>query len=106
MNVTHKLSLAVQYATEAKNLPTRSQFRRWARAAMQRDVQVVLRIVDESEARDLNKNFRNKDYATNVLTFVHDDTAILHGDVALCAPVVEDEAHTQRKELHAHYAGY
>ena len=68
-----KLSLAVQVATGATNLPTRSQFRRWLKAALQRDVQITLRIVDETEGRALNKDFRGKDYATNVLTFVYDD---------------------------------
>jgi len=104
MGVPSKLSLAVQYATNTKNLPTRPQFRRWIKAALQRDVQITLRIVDESEGRELNKNFRGKDYATNVLTFVYDDTDTLSGDVVICAPVVEREAREQHKELAAHYA--
>ena len=99
-----KLSLSVQYASSAQNLPTRSQFRRWVKAALQRDVQITLRIVDEAEGRELNKNFRGKDYATNVLTFVYDETQPLPGDVVICAPVVEREAREQRKELPAHYA--
>ena len=68
-----KLSLAVQYASRAQHLPTRAQLRRWISAALQRDVSITLRIVDESEGRELNKNYRGKDYATNVLTFVYDD---------------------------------
>lgn len=123
MSAAHKFSLSVQYATEANNLPTRHQFRRWIKSALQpqgvrrqvpdsiaailplqRDVQIVLRIVDESEGRALNKDFRGKDYATNVLTFVHDEDAVLHGDLAICAPIVEREAREQRKDLHAHYA--
>ena len=129
MSAAHKLSLAVQYATEAEGLPTRPQFRRWIKAALQRDVQIALRIVDEAEGRALNKNFRSKDYATNVLTFVYDeptppslplsgeesvsppdkggwgvDVSPLSGDIVICAPVVEKEASAQHKELHAHYA--
>ena len=104
MGVPSKLSLAVQYASSTKNIPTRPQFRRWIKAALQRDVQITLRIVDENEGRELNRNFRNKDYATNVLTFVYDDTDTLSGDVVICAPVVEREAREQRKELAAHYA--
>ena len=100
----HKLSLSVQYATNAKNLPARSQLRRWMKAALQRDVQITLRIVDESEGRELNKKFRSKDYATNVLTFVYDDSGALSGDVAICAPVVEKEARKQHKDLQTHYA--
>jgi probable rRNA maturation factor len=99
----HKLSLAVQYASTAENIPTRAQFRRWAQAALQRDASLTLRIVDEAEGRELNKAYRGKDYATNVLTFVLDEEP-LYGDVIVCAPVVEKEAAVQRKELLAHYA--
>jgi probable rRNA maturation factor len=104
MSAMNKLSLIVQYATSAESLPTRPQFRRWIRAALQRDVQIALRIVGEAEGRELNKNFRGKDYATNVLTFVYDDALLLSGDVVICAPVVEQEAREQHKELHEHYA--
>ena len=104
MTSAHKLALAVQYATNTVNLPTRHQFRRWIKAALQRDVQITLRIVDEAEGRALNKNFRGKDYPTNVLTFVYDDSVPLSGDVVICASVVERESVEQRKELHEHYA--
>ncbi|CAG0123396.1 Endoribonuclease YbeY [Rhodocyclaceae bacterium] len=104
MSAVHRLSLAVQYATGAEHLPTRAQFRRWIKAALQRDVQIALRIVDEAEGRALNKDFRGKDYATNVLTFVYDDADPLTGDIVICAPVVEKEARAQHKELLAHYA--
>jgi len=70
----HKLSLAVQYASTARNLPTRAQLRRWVKIALRRDAAMTLRIVDEAEGRELNKKYRGKDYATNVLTFVYDDT--------------------------------
>ena len=104
MSTAHKLSLAVQYAANVENLPPRPQFRRWIKAALQRDVQIVLRVVDEAEGRVLNKNYRGKDYATNVLTFVYGDTIPLSGDVVICAQVVEKEAREQHKDLHAHYA--
>lgn len=96
------LSLTVQYVTPA--LPTRSQWRRWIKAALQRDVSLTLRIVDEAEGRELNKAYRGRDYATNVLTFVYDDAEGLSGDVVICAPVVEREAAEQHKDLLAHYA--
>ena len=99
-----KLSLSVQYASDARQLPTRQQLRRWIKAALQRDVCMVLRIVDEAEGRELNKNYRGKDYATNVLTFVYDDAEPLAGDVVICAPVAEREAAEQHKNLFAHYA--
>ena len=104
MTDAHKLSLSVQYASNAKKMPTRQQFRRWVKAALERDVQMALRIVDEIEGRALNLAYRGKDYATNVLTFVYDERLPLYGDVVICAPVVEREAKEQGKELLAHYA--
>jgi len=96
--------LIVQYATNSTDVPTRPQFRRWVKAALTRGAEIVLRIVDEAEGCELNHQFRNKDYATNVLTFVYDDTQPLTGDIVLCAPVVSKEAQQQHKNLIAHYA--
>lgn len=106
MSDAYKLSLSVQYASAAQNMPTRAQFRRWAKLALLQDVQVALRIVDEAEGRELNRHYRGKDYATNVLTFTYDEAAQqpLYGDVVICAPVVEREAREQHKDLLAHYA--
>lgn len=104
MKAENKLSLSVQFASNAKKLPTRPQFRRWVKAALQQDVQMVLRIVDDIEGRALNQSYRGKDYATNVLTFVYDDSEPLYGDVVICAPVVAREAKEQGKELLAHFA--
>ncbi len=104
MSIEYKLSLSVQYASNAKNLPTRPQFRRWVKVALEQDVQMALRIVGEIEGRALNLSYRNKDYATNVLTFVYDDSEPLYGDVVICAPVVAREAKEQGKDLFAHYA--
>ncbi|MBI4937259.1 MAG: rRNA maturation RNase YbeY [Nitrosomonadales bacterium] len=104
MNTAYKLSLFVQYASSAKHLPARHQFRRWVQAALQHDVQITLRIVDENEARYLNKSFRGKDYATNVLTFVYDNELPLYGDLVICAPVAAKEARKRRKNLVEYYA--
>jgi len=104
MSDENKLSLSVQFASNAKKLPTRQQFRRWVKVALQQDVQMVLRIVDDIEGRALNQSYRGKDYATNVLTFVYDDSEPLYGDVVICAPVVAREAKEQGKELLAHFA--
>jgi len=103
----HSFSLAVQYATydkEPENMPTRSQFRRWVKSALERAADITIRIVDETEGRALNHDYRGRDYATNVLTFVYDDTVPLSGDIVLCAEVVEREARQQHKKLLAHYA--
>jgi probable rRNA maturation factor len=96
--------LAVQYATDHAGTPTRPQFRRWVKAALMQPAEIVLRLVDETEGRELNRQFRGKDYATNVLTFVYDDMQPLTGDIVLCAPVVGAEAQQQHKGLLAHYA--
>lgn len=98
------LSLSVQYASNAPDLPTRVQVRRWVRAALDADAVVTVRFVDAIEGRALNAEFRGKDYPTNVLTFVYDDDAPRAGDVVLCAPIVQREAQAQDKPLAAHYA--
>jgi probable rRNA maturation factor len=105
---TPKLKLAVQYATAVPQVPSRSKFRKWVRAALKQDAEIVLRIVDADEGRHLNLDFRRRDYATNVLTFVYDnvepDSQSLAGDIVLCAPVIESEARQQCKTPTAHYA--
>jgi probable rRNA maturation factor len=98
------LTLSVQYASNAPDLPARPQVRRWVRAALLDDANVTVRFVEAIEGRALNAEFRGKDYATNVLTFVYDDDAPRAGDIVLCAPVVRKEADEQGKSLAAHYA--
>ncbi len=100
------LDLAIQFAVKAE-LPGRAEFRRWARAALKANVSAALRIVDVEEGLALNRDYRGRDYATNVLTFEYGpdpDTGALSGDIVLCAPVVEKEAKDQGKPLAAHYA--
>ena len=82
----------------------RAQVRRWTRAALLGDATVTVRFVEAIEGRALNAEFRGKDYATNVLTFVYDDEQPRAGDIVLCAPVVRKEADAQGKTLDAHYA--
>jgi len=94
----------VQCAATARNVPTPARIRQWARAALASDARVTIRIVGQAEGRLLNRSYRNKDYATNVLTFVFRDTPPLEGDIALCAPVITREARAQRKTVAAHYA--
>lgn len=99
-----KLSLTIQFAVDPEALPNRTQLRRWARAALHSNCQVTLRIVDEPEGQALNLQYRRKNYATNVLTFVYESNPVILGDIALCAPVVAKEAKAQRKSLEAHWA--
>jgi probable rRNA maturation factor len=99
-----KLALSVQYAVEPTDVPNRGRMRRWVQAALERPAELTLRVVDEDEGRTLNRDYRGKDYATNVLTFVYDDAPVVTGDVVLCAPVVGREAREQGKTPEAHYA--
>ena len=99
-----KLVFSLQIACSALDIPARRKLRAWACAALERSAQVTLRIVGAREARRLNRTYRGRDYATNVLTFAYDETSPLSGDIALCAPVVAREAREQGKAVEAHYA--
>jgi probable rRNA maturation factor len=94
----------VQYAVASRQVPARARLRKWAHAALAHDAQITVRIVGRAEARVLNRNYRGKDCASNVLTFVMRDTPPYEGDLVLCAPVVAREAREQRKQVVAHYA--
>jgi probable rRNA maturation factor len=111
-----RLSLSLQFADARHRaaLP-RHKVARWIRAALAAPAQLAVRIVDEEEGRALNRDYRGKDHATNVLTFAYDEgvpqpasgdeeTAPLEADLVLCAPVVEREAREQGCSLEAHYA--
>ncbi len=107
-----RLDLSVQYACNREGVPSRIDFRRWLRAAEPGAARITVRIVDEDEGRELNRDYRGKDYATNVLTFAYDEGEgmplpeglPLMGDLVLCRQVVEREAAEQGKALDAHYA--
>jgi probable rRNA maturation factor len=77
--------------------------RRWARAVLSATAVVTLRIVARAEARRLNRQFRGRDYAPNVLSFSYGERP-LEGDVVICAPVAASEARAQGKAVEAHYA--
>ena len=79
------------------------QFRKWVRAALDHDARITLRIVGKKESRTLNRGYRDKDYATNVLSFIY-SSAPVQGDLVICAPVVGREAQDQGKTIDAHYA--
>jgi probable rRNA maturation factor len=98
------LNLSVQYVANQEGLPTRTQFKKWVKATLRVDTEVTIRVVDEEEGRMLNSTYRGKDYATNVLTFPLTEMPHLIGDIIICAPVVEAEAHAQNKSIEAHYA--
>jgi probable rRNA maturation factor len=110
-----RLDVAIGYALPRKGLPAAASFRKWSAAALAgriREADLAIRIVDEDEGRALNRHYRGKDYATNVLSFPADLPEGLPegvhlpllGDLVLCAPVVAREATEQAKSLNAHYA--
>ncbi|MGY1410356.1 MULTISPECIES: rRNA maturation RNase YbeY [unclassified Luteimonas] len=109
------LDIAVGYAAPRKGIPAAASFRRWAGAALAgriREADLAIRIVDEAEGRALNRHYRGKDYATNVLSFPAElpeglppgVRMPLLGDLVICAPVVAREAREQSKSTAAHYA--
>ncbi len=98
------LEVDVQFASEQSGLPTAGQIGQWAAAAWhdpQATAEVVVRITDEAESRQLNRDFRGKDRPTNVLSFPYEvlpEIDLHHvGDLVICAPVVEREATAQGK---------
>ena len=103
------LQLSLQFArfadaaTHRAALP-RHQVARWIRHALDNDAEITVRIVDAEEGQALNRDYRHKDYATNVLTFDYTQEPVVSADLVLCAPVVAKEAREQRKTLQAHYA--
>ncbi|MDX9995592.1 MAG: rRNA maturation RNase YbeY [Rhodocyclaceae bacterium] len=99
-----ELHLAVQYAASDARLPDRAQVRRWAAAAQEKPLGVTVRFVGAAEGRALNRDFRGKDYATNVLSFVYEEGAAASGDLVICLPVVAREAKAQGKPFKAHMA--
>ena len=106
--ISKRLNLSVQYVCNKTGLPLRPQIRTWTRAALDADGakggQITIRFVDTEEGQSLNRDYRGKDYATNVLSFPYESEPIVCGDLVICAPVVEREAAEQGKELEAHYA--
>ena len=83
----------MQFAVPRRGLPSAASFRRWAAGFPG----ITLRVVGAAEGRRLNRTYRKRDYATNVLTFST-------GDIVLCHPVIRREAKQQGKSLRAHYA--
>lgn len=96
------LALSVQTGDGVPAVPVATpRLRRWVRAALARDARITLRFVGAREARALNRAYRNRDYATNVLTFDYGEDA---ADIVICLPVVEREARRQRKRVDHHLA--
>ncbi len=104
----NKLSLSVQYADpRLKDAVPRPQIRRWIAAALFAPAELTIRFVDAAEGQTLNRDYRGKDYATNVLTFAYtedEDSEITQADIILCTDVLEREAAEQKKSVLDHTA--
>jgi probable rRNA maturation factor len=100
-----ELRLSLQFADPRhRALLPRHKVARWIRHALDVEGEITVRIVGPEEACELNRSYRGKDYATNVLTFDYDDDPVVLADLVLCAEVVEREALELEKPLLAHYA--
>ena len=111
MSAKNKLTLAVQYpdARLAQSI-TRQKVRRWVQAALLGPAELTIRFVDADEGRVLNRDYRAKDYATNVLTFAYNEGEDIaadeptRADIILCTDVLEREAVEQKKTVEEHAA--
>jgi probable rRNA maturation factor len=103
-SVSNRLNLSVQYACNREGLPLRADFVRWARAALVGGGEIAIRLVDADEGQALNREYRSKDYATNVLSFPYESEPVVMGDLVICPSVVAKEAAEQNKSLETHYA--
>lgn len=112
MSVKNKLTLSVQYPdARLKEVITRAAIRKWIQAALFAPAELTIRFVDAAEGRELNKQYRGKDYATNVLTFAYNegeeelpDDAPTRADIILCTDVLQKEAAEQNKSVEEHTA--
>jgi len=111
MSVKNKLSLSVQYPdARLQESVTRQKLRRWVQAALLGPAELTIRFVDAEEGRVLNRDYREKDYATNVLTFAYNegeeiaDDEPTRADIILCTDVLEKEAAEQKKTVEEHTA--
>ncbi len=103
-NKKPEMELSVQHACRHASTPRRPQIRRWLRAAQELPVSLSVRFVDAAAGQALNRDYRGRDYATNVLSFVYESVPIVVGDLVLCLPVVLGEAQAQGKAIDAHFA--
>ncbi|CDG81459.1 rRNA maturation RNase YbeY [Janthinobacterium agaricidamnosum] len=111
MSEKNKLSLSVQYPdTRLQAIISRPKVRRWVKAALLAPAEFTIRFVDAEEGRNLNRDYREKDYATNVLTFAYNEGEELaddepsRADIILCTDVLEQEAAEQKKSVEEHTA--
>lgn len=103
--------LDIQIVSTSKKLPDNQHFQTWVDTVLNHpkdDIEIVIRVVDETESAKLNQQYRHKDAPTNVLSFPFEVpepiTSPLLGDLVICAPVIEQQAIQQQKPLLHHWA--
>jgi probable rRNA maturation factor len=97
--------IEVQFVTSRRGVPHPRTLREWAMSAITKvPYSLCIRVVGTKESRTLNREWRGKDKATNVLSFPYENDGTLRGDLAICASVVAQEAKEQGKPLSAHWA--
>ena len=102
------IDVEIQRIIDVPGIPADEQFTEWVNTVNQKDMDMVIRIVDEAESQQLNNDYRGKDKPTNVLSFPFEAPPGVPveylGDLVVCAPVVEREAEEQKKALNDHWA--
>ncbi len=96
--------ISIQDMVHKKSILKKTECLKWLVPVIDKNAEITIRIVDSEESKSLNNMYRKKNYSTNVLSFLIDDTSHLIGDIVLCAPVIEKEAFEQAKSIEAHYA--
>ena len=96
--------IAIQDMVHTKPIVKKTHCYKWLAPIIDHNAEITIRIVGSDESKNLNAIYRKKKYPTNVLSFLIDDAHHLIGDIVLCAPVIEEEARDQSKNLEAHYA--
>jgi probable rRNA maturation factor len=96
--------ISILGANRFRSIPSRSTLARWIRCALERSARITLVLADTRTARRLNRTYRQRDYATNVLTFCYQDAPVVVADVVVCVAVARAEAARQGKTLRAHLA--
>lgn len=110
MQSNSKLTIDIQFASPAleaalSKIASNTLIKKWVKASGANSGLLTLRFVNAAEGKKLNAAFRNKDYATNVLTFPYEHSKnALMADIIFCLPILQKEAKTQGKTLKAHLA--
>jgi len=106
----HKLTLEIQFGSGALEkrwgeILSPSLLRKWLKSALQSSGIITVRLVGAAEGRKLNREFRGKDYSSNILTFTYpSENDVIQADLVICMPVVVKEAKEQKKSFDHHFA--